>query len=159
MRIIAMSDSHGDFARVRRIFEENPGADCFLHLGDGARDFEEAGWLFPDTVRKGVRGNCDFGVDLEIPKEGMLELAGARIYYTHGDLWQVKYGLDEIRRAGRERGANVVLYGHTHRAMAEYDDGLWLINPGSVRDSSHTPAGYLALDIGPAGIVPVLRKF
>ena len=28
-----------------------------------------------------------------------------------------------------------------------------------VRDSSYTPAGYLALDIGPAGIVPVLRKF
>lgn len=160
MRLIVMSDSHGDFARVRKIFEDNPGAECFLHLGDGARDFEEAGWLFPDAVKKGVRGNCDFGRDAEgLPREGLLELMGKRVYYTHGDLWRVKYGLDEIRRAGRERGANVVLYGHTHRAMAEYLDGMWLINPGSVRDSSHTPAGYLALDITEAGIVPVLRSF
>lgn len=153
-----MSDSHGDFARVRRIFEENPGADCFIHLGDGAKDFEEAGWLFPDTVRVGVRGNCDFGRDPDFPKDGLLMLGGKRIYYTHGDLWRVKYGLDEIERAGRERGADIVLYGHTHRAMAEYREGLWLINPGSVRDSSHTPAGYLALDITDAGVVPVLRK-
>ena len=159
MRIIVMSDSHGDFSRVRQIFEDNPGADHFIHLGDGAKDFEEAGWLYPDTVRNGVRGNCDFGSGSQLPKEGLLELEGARIYFTHGDLWRVKYGLDEIWRAGREREANVVLYGHTHRAMAEYRDGTWLINPGSVRDSSYTPAGYLALDIGPAGIVPVLRTF
>lgn len=159
MRIIAMSDSHGDFARVRRIFEENPGADLFLHLGDGAGDFEEAGWLFPDVPRKGVRGNCDFGHDWDLPREGMLEFAGKQIYFTHGDRWQVKSGLDEIERAGRERGADVVLFGHTHRAMAEYRDGLWLINPGSVRFSGHTQAGYLALDITPAGIVPVLRSF
>ena len=59
MRIIAMSDSHGDFSKVRRVFEENPGAGCYIHLGDGARDFEEAGWLFPDAPRRSVQGNCD----------------------------------------------------------------------------------------------------
>lgn len=159
MRIIAMSDSHGDFFRVRQIFEENPGAECFLHLGDGAKDFEEAGWLFPQTVRHGVRGNCDFGRDEGLMQTGLLELGGKRIFYTHGDLFQVKYGLDQLERAARERQADVVLYGHTHRAMAEYREGLWVINPGSVRDSSHTPAGYLALDITPAGVVPILKKF
>lgn len=159
MRIIVMSDSHGDFSRVRRIFEENPGADCFIHLGDGAGDFEEAGWLFPDVPKKGVRGNCDFGCDPKLPKEGLLEFSGKRLYFTHGDLWRVKYGLDEIERVGRERGADVVLFGHTHNAMAEYRDGLWLINPGSVRFGGRTPAGYLALDITEAGIVPVLRRF
>lgn len=158
MRIIAMSDSHGDFSRVRRIFEENPGADCFLHLGDGAKEFEDVGWLFPDTVRKGVRGNCDFGYGWDLPQEGTLDLAGKKLYFCHGDRWGVKYGLDEIERAGRERRADVVLFGHTHQAMAEFRDGLWLINPGSVRYGRNGAAGYLALDITSAGIVPVLRE-
>lgn len=157
MRIIVMSDSHGDVCRVQEIFEKNPGADCYIHLGDGARDFEEVGWLYPDTPRKSVRGNCDFGRDE--PSSGLLELGGKRIYFTHGHIWGVKQGLDDLEWAGRERHADIVLYGHTHRAEAEYRDGLWLINPGSVRDSRETPAGYLALDITPAGIVPVLRKF
>lgn len=159
MRIIVMSDSHGDFARVRRIFEENPGAELFLHLGDGAGDFQQAGRLFPDVPKIGVRGNCDFGFDRKLAKDATLELEGKKLYFTHGDLWGVKYGLDEIEEAGRERGADIVLFGHTHRAIAEYREGLWLINPGSVRFSDRTPAGYLALDIGPAGIVPVHRTF
>ncbi len=157
MRIIVMSDSHGAFYSVKQIFEDNPGADLFIHLGDGARDFEEAGWLFPQTSRKAVRGNCDYAYDLELPLDGLLELDGKRIYYTHGHQYQVKHGLEQMERAGRERNADVVLYGHTHTALAEYRDGLWLVNPGSVTDSSYSPAGYLALDITPAGIVPVLR--
>lgn len=158
MRIIVMSDSHGSFGQVRRIFEDNPGADCFIHLGDGAKDFEEAGWLFPDTLRKGIRGNCDFGHSPDTPKELLLEMGDKRIFCTHGDLYRVKYGMEDLRRAGRERQADIVLYGHTHRALAEYLEGVWYLNPGSVWDSSHTPAGYLALDITPAGVVPVLRK-
>jgi len=159
MRVIVMSDSHGSFDRVKQIFEDNPGADIFLHLGDGARDFEAAGRLFPDTVRKAVRGNCDVWFDSELLKSGLLEAGGKRIFYTHGDLYHAKYGPDELLRAGRENKADIVLYGHTHTALQEYHDGLWLLNPGSVRDSSHTPAGYLALDITGAGIVPVFRHF
>ena len=160
MRIIVMSDSHGDFSRVRRIFEDNiPGADLFLHLGDGAKDFEDAGWLFPGVQKKNVRGNCDFGYGWDLPQEGLLDLMGKKVYYTHGDRWGVKYGLDEIERAGRERGADIVLFGHTHQAAAEFRDGLWLINPGSVRYGRDGTAGYLALDIDPAGIVAVRREF
>ena len=156
MRVIVMSDSHGDFFRVRRIFEENPGAGCFIHLGDGAKDFEEAGWLFPGSPRLSVQGNCDLG--REEPLTGLIELEGRRIFYTHGHLFHAKYGLDELERAGRERKADVVLYGHTHRADAQYRDGLWLLNPGSVRDSQYTPAGYLALDLTPQGVVPVEKR-
>ncbi len=158
MRIIVMSDSHGSTSRVRQIFTDNPGAELYLHLGDGAADFVKAGWLFPSTARMGVRGNCDPSRDLDIPKTGLVELGGKRIFFTHGDLYRVKHGLDELEAAAREKGADIALFGHTHTALQEYRDGLWLINPGSVLDGSHTPAGYLALDITPAGVVPVHRK-
>ena len=159
MRIIVMSDSHGSVSRVRQIFEEEPGAELYLHLGDGAADFVKAGWLFPSTTRMGVLGNCDFSRELALPKTGLVELGGKRIFYTHGDLYRVKHGLEELEAAGREKEADIVLYGHTHTALQEYREGLWLLNPGSVLDSSHTPAGYLALDLTPAGIVPVFKKF
>ena len=71
----------------------------------------------------------------------------------------MKHGLEEIEAAGREKEADIVLYGHTHTALQEYREGLWLLNPGSVLDSSHTPAGYLALDLTPTGVVPVFKKF
>lgn len=158
MRIIVMSDSHGSASRVRHIFEGEPGAELYLHLGDGAADFVKAGWLFPSTARMGVLGNCDFSRDLDLPKTGLVELGGKRIFFTHGDLYRVKYGLDELEDAAREKGADIALFGHTHTACQEYRDGLWLLNPGSALDSSHTPAGYLALDITEAGVVPVFKK-
>ena len=115
MRIIAMSDSHGDFSKVRRVFEENPGAGCYIHLGDGARDFEEAGWIFPEAPRKSVQGNCDFG--REEPLSGLLEIEGKRIFFTHGHLWRVKDGLEELERAAREgHGAAVVFVVQMDRA-------------------------------------------
>ena len=39
MRIIAMSDSHTSFDKVRQIVERNKEADLFIHLGDGEDDF------------------------------------------------------------------------------------------------------------------------
>ena len=32
--------------------------------------------------------------------------------------------------AAREAKADILLYGHTHTAFNEYDDGLYIMNPG-----------------------------
>ena len=53
--------------------------------------------------------------------------------------------------AAREQGAQVLLYGHTHQALTDYDDGLHILNPGSL--SGWRPS-YGTLDITPQGIVP-----
>ena len=52
--------------------------------------------------------------------------------------------------AGRAREADIVLYGHTHIAYTGYEDGLYILNPGTAR-----PAGgsYGMVDITPAGVV------
>ncbi len=37
MRIIVMSDTHGNFSAIEKIIEKNISADMFIHLGDGER--------------------------------------------------------------------------------------------------------------------------
>ena len=35
MRIVLMSDSHGNYAAINNIVKRNLSADIFIHLGDG----------------------------------------------------------------------------------------------------------------------------
>lgn len=155
MRIIVMSDSHTAFSRVRRIVEKNKDADIFIHLGDGEDEFEDVHLLYPQLKFLSVKGNNDFRSFSK--KEGILEVGGQRIFYTHGDMYNVKWSFGELMRAAKENKASIVLYGHTHAARIDFIDDIYLINPGSVADSRITKAGYLALDITENGTVPVLR--
>jgi putative phosphoesterase len=59
---------------------------------------------------------------------------------THGHLYGVKTGLDALINAGRLRRADVVLFGHTHRAYREDFGGMLLVNPGSIGMGAKTYA-------------------
>lgn len=41
-------------------------------------------------------------------------------------------GMYTIRREGRARGVDVVIFGHTHRPFVEIGDDLIVLNPGSI---------------------------
>lgn len=152
MRIIVMSDSHGNFVRVRRIVEENKEyAQSFIHLGDGIDEFEDVHSLFPDFQFVAVKGNNDWGRD-ELKVRTMF-WGGKQLLLAHGDTYHVKMTMMPFLMAAREAKADIALYGHTHIACCDYEDGIHLLNPGSVMSGS-----YMALDITPQGIVPVLRK-
>lgn len=85
---------------------------------------------FPEKTFLQVRGNCDWGCDLPVDAEITLE--GKKIFYTHGYTHNVKYGLYNVCCAAREKKADIVLFGHTHQALTEYDDGLYILNPGEL---------------------------
>ena len=155
MRIIVMSDSHGDFAQVQKIVRDNLDADLFVHLGDGEEEFDRVKALYPDKRFVGVKGNNDWRSTK--PVTTFLDCDGDRIMATHGDMFSVKWGLERLMKEGVRQNARVVLYGHTHVARCDYLDGRYFINPGSVLDGRMTKPGYLALDITEAGIVPVFR--
>lgn len=155
MRIIVMSDSHTAYGRVLDIVQRNQNADLFIHLGDGEDEYDRVAALFPDKTFLAVKGNNDWRSDK--PTVGFITCEGVKIMYTHGHLFSVKWGIDQLIREGVAQDARVVLYGHTHVARKDYVDGRYFINPGSVADSSMTPAGYLVLDIVPGGIMPIHR--
>ena len=76
-----------------------------------------------------VPGNCDFFTSA--PPSLTISLDGVRIFLTHGHLFGVKSGLTRLTLEARRVGAQLALFGHTHRALLEEQDGLWLMNPGA----------------------------
>lgn len=153
MRILVVSDSHGNDGNLRRAILAQPKADVVIHLGDGEEELERAKRSFREKMFLGVRGNCDFASSL--PPTGDFVAEGVKIFYTHGHLYGVKSGLYTIECAARERGAKVLLHGHTHDPYTDYVDGLYMMNPGSLNGWNAT---YGTLDITPQGIVTNVLK-
>ena len=147
MRILVLSDSHGMPSRILDAVEAHPEAEALIFLGDGERDLDTGESYYhslPNVIK--VAGNCDFSSSLPLLR--VVTLGGKKIYCTHGHAEHVKYGTDELLLRARQEGADIVLYGHTHTGVTCYDDGLYIMNPGSIRDGH-----YGMIDIVPGGIM------
>jgi len=117
--------------------------DRIFHLGDGWRDAEALARLFPEIPLDQVPGNCDLGRSESAEK--LLTVAGRRILLCHGHTLGVKYALTAAVARARERGADVLLFGHTHRPLADIRDVV-LLNPGSIGAPRRPTYGLLELD-------------
>ena len=129
MRIAVVSDTHR-FDRYINLAKDLIGdADILIHLGDNIEDVDTLSNGFNGVVYA-VAGNCDFST--KYPKEGLIEVNGIKIFYTHGDIYGVKNSVTSIYYRGRELQADIVLFGHTHQHLIEKTQELLLMNPGSI---------------------------
>ena len=156
MRILVVSDTHGRWSRLSSAVLAQPKAEVVIHLGDGEGDLENVRYEFPDKMMTGVSGNCDFMSRQDAI--ATLTLEGKRIFFTHGHIYNVKYGYQRVIEAARQREADICLFGHTHVPVAEYHDGLYLMNPGSLGQPYDGTPTYGIIDIVPAGIVTNIVK-
>ena len=62
MRLLVVSDSHGDSYALYRAIQQQPAAQVVIHLGDGENDMEQAMGLCGEKRVICVRGNCDWAV-------------------------------------------------------------------------------------------------
>lgn len=143
-RILVFSDTHGSIATAQRIITETEGIECILHLGDNARDAEELRRVTNLRVIN-VRGNCDY--DPSFPEKQLITIDGVRILLVHGHQYRVESSLLRLSLAAREAEASVVCFGHTHRALCAYEDGLLLLNPGSISRPRDGARSYAILEI------------
>lgn len=152
MRILVVSDTHRNVGALRQILLAQPAAEVVIHLGDVEDDVSLLRHSFPEKMFLQVRGNCDWGSAL--PDKGIYEVAGVRIFYTHGHLYGVKSGIYQAVCAAREQKAKILLFGHTHVALTDYDDGLYIMNPGSAAcGRAGDAASYGTIDITSQGIL------
>ncbi len=158
MKMMIASDIHGSAKYCAMLLEAyaREGAGRLLLLGDllyhGPRnDLPDA--YAPKQViallsqRKeetfGVRGNCEAEVDqmvLPFPVMAdycLLPLGERIIFATHGHLFH-KGNLPPMKRG------DILLHGHTHISGREEENGVLILNPGSVSiPKGGTPRGYL----------------
>ena len=129
MRIGITGDTHGSAQAIRRILQQTPPIELWLHTGDYAADanrLHDATGI--KTVR--VRGNCDL-LDDGSKFDEYLEIEGYKIWLTHGHRYIERNVQADLGYWAKQLGQDIVVFGHTHVPMAEYYAETLLVNPGS----------------------------
>lgn len=156
--VLVLSDSHGSENNAKAILDAF-ASDCDLLVFCGDGTYEIASLLeqykkskklsktFPSVVAI-VQGNGDdneYAVDfnlseneddnenylMQVPRELLIKVAGMNVFITHGHIYGVYYGLDDIQKQAELEKADLVLYGHTHIADRRDSGVTTFINPGS----------------------------
>ncbi len=146
MKILIVSDTHGNLSNVIKIMGEIKDFDRIIHLGDNETDAEELEALYNIPIDY-VSGNCDF--NSYAPREKILTFYGVKLLITHGHYYDVKWEYDTILKAARDKKVNMVLFGHTHVSMEKNMKDIALINPGSIalpRDGKGPSYGVLEVE-------------
>jgi uncharacterized protein len=153
IRIGVLSDTH--LHRVsntlRNILDRClSGTDAIFHVGD---------FTSPSIVEYlgerhfyGVCGNMDpVEIKNRLPEKRVVELGGFRFGLVHG--WGPSEGLEE-RVIERFSKVDVVVYGHSHKAVSHVRGGVLVFNPGTAcghSASSFHSVGILECEEGVRG--------
>ena len=129
MRIGVLGDIHGNLRGLERALRTMGPIDHLLFTGDGYREISKIKHNLSVPII-GVAGNCDFST--EYPSEQIFQLESHQVMLTHGHRYGVKQGLTTISLAGRERGVNLIVFGHTHLPLNTEWEGIKLFNPGTL---------------------------
>lgn len=132
MKLFIFSDSHGKPEKMLdAIARGHP--DLILHLGDGERDVMKIEKQFPAIPLRAVRGNCD--LSSRLPETVFFIADGIKVLMTHGHLFRVKSTLMPLAEEASARGADIVLFGHTHEPLRTRLRDIHVLNPGSCGQS------------------------
>ena len=134
-----VSDTHG---LVRdSLFQALAGVSHILHAGDvGRREVLDA--LSAIAPVEAVYGNVD-PLDGRLPQHVHLECGGLSIHVSHGH----ELGMPTPQKLLARYSADILIYGHTHRALVHRDGNRLVVNPGA--------AGPKRFDLKPS--VAILR--
>lgn len=140
MQFLIISDSHGHADRINTAIERVGRIDGIFFLGDGVRDIDYVDARGVPIYA--VRGNCDIlSGETDYPEERLVTVGQKNIFMCHGHRYGVKYSLDNLIYAAEEKNADIVIFGHTHKAFEcrfipdDYkvlSKPVYFFNPGSL---------------------------
>ena len=129
-----LSDTHDNLIRVReavRLFND-AGCDLVVHAGDFVAPFTVEELRNLRAPVKAVYGNCD-GEKAGLARafEGLGEIRSAPLAFKHAGRRFAVCHLDRAAdRLSAAKAGEVIIFGHTHRALVERRDGILIVNPG-----------------------------
>lgn len=124
MRIGLIADTHG---LVRpEIFGAFEGVDRILHAGDvgGRAVLKELEVIAP---LQAVYGNVDMPGDPYLERRLHVAVEGRTIHVSHGH----EVGSPTPAKLLSRYDEDILVYGHTHRALIERDGARIVVNPGA----------------------------
>ena len=152
MNILIVSDTHRRNENLKKVLEKSGPLDMLIHLGDveGKADYIEAVAGCPVHM---VSGNNDFFSDL--PWEEEFFIGDHHVFITHGHGYFVGMNEYRLKAEARGRGADIVMYGHTHMPALTVEPDLITLNPGSIsypRQKGRKPS-YILMEVDQDGKV------
>lgn len=143
--LVVVSDTHGrdDHCLVGRTRSAVEEAELVIHAGDFITERVLDAFQSVAASVHGVHGNRDEqGVRDRLPAALTTTYEGVQIAVTHrrrgGDTGLVMFG--------RERGADLVVHGHSHQPRVTDAGSVTLLNPGSHASPRGAPAAHAELE-------------
>jgi putative phosphoesterase len=162
--ILVVSDSHGDITPLVAVLEwtRNSGfctLDAAVFLGAGFEGLVPASLQSRFTLPwHAVRGNGDY--DFSVPDNMVMEVPGKgrKLFLSHGHYYYVREDFGSIAAAARNAGAEAALFGHTHIPYCATENGIFLLNPGSIsRPRTNSGCTFAILECPDSG--PLAARF
>ena len=150
MRVLIVSDTHRQNDNFLRVVERERPIDLVIHCGDS----EGSEYLICESSGCPVHivcGNNDFFS--ELPREKEFMLGKYKVWLTHGHNYYVSMDNHTIKTEARARGVDIVMYGHSHRPIVDYDKEIIAVNPGSLtypRQEGRKPS-FIIMEIDDCG--------
>lgn len=142
MKLLVMSDTHGDAEIIERVKGFHTDVDAVIHCGDSELPYDHP---YLQGVER-VAGNCDH--DNGYLDEILLNVGGLRVYVTHGHLYNVKSSVLSLTYRAQELGADIVCFGHSHILGAELIENTLYVNPGSLLKPRRIPdKSFVIIDV------------
>ena len=147
MRILVVSDTHGQRREIEEVIKKTKPFDFLIHAGDAEGREEDIRQLAgcPSLI---VKGNNDYYT--ECSYDEVLELGGHRFFVTHGHRYSISWDKEGVKAAALENECDIAICGHTHRPwIDDSDERITIINPGSLaypRQEGRLPS-YIMIDI------------
>ncbi len=150
-KILIISDTHRHNDNYLLVVEKCGPFDMVIHCGD----VEGSEYTICETAGcpvEMVMGNNDFFSTL--PREKEFYLGKYKVWLTHGHNYYVYMDNKTIKTEAKARGVDIVMYGHTHRPVVDYDGEIIAVNPGSMtypRQEGKRPS-YIIMEIDKQGM-------
>ena len=146
MKVLIVSDTHRRNDNYMKVLEKVSPVDMVVHCGD----IEGSEYLIAESAGcpvQMVTGNNDFFSDL--PREKEFSIGKYKVWLTHGHNYYVSLNNENLKHEAKERGADIVMYGHTHKPVVDLDRDVIAVNPGSLtypRQEGKRPS-YVIMDL------------
>lgn len=128
LTIVSDTHSRAGHELRGRTLEAVREAELVIHAGDFNREPVFEAFEREATTLRAVYGNTDDAAIRErLPESRTVEYGGVRFAVTHTR----RGGQTALTLFGREREADVVVSGHTHRPTFDAGGPVSLLNPGS----------------------------